>query len=261
MSTIERHIPGTPAWVELMTPDLEGGRKFYGDLFGWTFEGGDDPQTGFYTLCKVGGRNVAGMGKMPEGGQPRPAWGIYFEGEDVDQLAESIRANGGRIMMGPMDVMELGRMLIAADPTGAVFGVWQSKAHTGAQAVEEPGAMIWHEVNTRDHQKAADFYGRVFGLEARNLEDANMQYVTLHKGQKAVAGVLQITEKWPADLPPHWLNYFAVLDVDASAAKVEALGGKVHVKPFDSPYCRMSIVTDPWGAAFVICAPSEPPKP
>jgi predicted enzyme related to lactoylglutathione lyase len=260
MSTIERHIPGTPTWVELMTHDLEGARRFYGELFGWTFEGGDDPQTGHYMMCKAGGRNAAGIGKMPEGGSPQPAWGIYFEGEDVDQLAESIRANGGQVMLGPMDVMEFGRMLIATDPTGAVFGVWQSKTHTGAQAVEEPGAMIWHEVNTRDHKRAADFYGRVLGLEARKLEDPNIEYMTLHKGEKAVGGVLQMDEQWPAELPPHWMNYFAVSDVDASAAKVEALGGKVQVQPFDTPHGRLAVVADPSGAVFSIITPSEPAK-
>lgn len=256
MSTIERHTPGTLSWVDLMTPDLEGAQKFYGSLFGWTFDVGT-PETGHYTSCNLGGRRAAGMGKRPEDATFPSVWSVYFEGEDADQLAESIRANGGQIMMGPMDVMEFGRMLIAADPTGAVFGIWQPKTHAGAQVIEEPGAMIWHEINTRDHTKAADFYCRVFGLEARKLDAPGIDYMTLHKGSKTVGGVLQINEQWPANLPPHWMAYFHVADVDASAAQVKELGGMVHVPPFDTPYGRQSVVTDPFGAAFSIMTPTK----
>ncbi|KYF49816.1 hydroxylase [Sorangium cellulosum] len=240
-----------------MTPDFEGALKFYGGLLGWTFEVGP-PELHHYTMCKVGGRNAAGIGKRPEGASFPSAWSVYFDGDDADRIAESIRANGGQIMTGPMDVMDLGRMLVAADPTGAVFGVWEPRKHTGAQVVEEPGATIWHEVDTRDNKKAADFYCRVFGLEARKREVPGIDYMALLKGPKAAGGVLQMDEQWPADLPPHWMAYFAVADVDASIVKVQELGGKVHVPPFDTPYGRQSVVADPWGAAFTLMTPRWP---
>lgn len=260
MSKIDRHIPGTPSWGDLMTPDPEGARKFYGGLFGWTFAGGDDASMGFYAQCQIDGRNVAGMGKMPEGSPMPSAWSVYFDGVDADALAARIGENGGQVMMGPMDVMDFGRMLVAADPTGAVFGVWQGKSHTGAQLVDEPGSMCWHEVNTRDAVKAKDFYGKVFGLETRKLEAPGVEYYTLHQGEKTAGGVLQMDAHWPAELPPHWMVYFAVADVEASAARIEALGGKVGVKPFDTPYGRMAVATDPWGAHFTIMVPSSAAK-
>ena len=256
MSTIERHAPGTVSWVDLMTPDLEGALKFYGSIFGWTFEVGP-PELHYYTTCSLGGRRAAGMGKRPEGAASPSLWSVYFDGDDAERLAESVRANGGQIVMGPMDVMDFGRMLVASDPTGAVFGVWEPKNHTGAQVIHEPGSMLWHEVNTRDHRKAADFYCRVFGLEARKIDAPGIDYMTLHKGQKTAGGVLQMNEQWPADVPPHWMAYFAVADVDASVAQVEELGGKMHVPPFDTPYGRQSVVTDPWGAAFTLMTPSQ----
>lgn len=117
--------------------------------------------------------------------------------------------------------------------------------------------MIWHEVNTRDHRKAADFYCHVFDLEARAIDAPGVEYMTLHTGQKTAGGVLQMTEQWPAEVPPHWTAYFAVADVDASIAKVAELGGKVHVPPFETPYGRQSVVADPWGAAFTLITPSQ----
>lgn len=259
MSTVQRHVPGTLAWVDLMTPDLEGAQKFYGSLFGWTFEVGA-PETGYYTTCRLGDRRAAGMGKRPEDAAFPSVWSVYFDGEDADKLAASIRDNGGNVMMGPMDIFEHGRMLVAADPTGAVFGIWQPKSHTGAQVIDEPGAMCWHEVNTRDSKKAAEFYSRVFGLEARKLDAPGIEYMTLHKGDKTACGVLQMNEQWPASLPPHWMAYFAIENVDAAIEKVKELGGMMHVPPFETPYGRQSVVTDPFGAAFTLITLSDRAK-
>lgn len=255
MSTIERHIAGTPSWFDLMTPDLDGALKFYGGLFGWTFDVGS-PETGRYTMAKVGGRNAAGIGTQPPGASFPSAWSVYFEG-NADEIAERVKANGGQIMMEPMDVMDFGRMLVAVDSTGAVFGVWQPKSHTGAQVVDEPGAMAWQEVATRDAAKAVDFYARVFSLEPNKMDAPGITYYTLHKGPKTAGGVMQMNEQWPAEIPPHWMPYFAVENTDAAAAKVEELGGKVEVKPFDSPYGRIAVIADPWGAHFTVIVPSE----
>jgi predicted enzyme related to lactoylglutathione lyase len=148
-------------------------------------------------------------------------------------------------------------MLVAVDPTGAVFGVWQPKSHTGAQVIDEAGAMCWHEVNTRDADKAKGFYASVFGLEPRKLDAPGMEYYTLHKGSKTAGGVLQMNEQWPAEIPPHWMVYFAVEDTDKAAKKVVELGGKIGVQPFDTPYGRMAVATDPWGANFTIMVPSS----
>ena len=74
-----------------------------------------------------------------------------------------VKEAGGAVMVEPMDVMDLGRMAIFADPTGAVLGVWQPGTFIGAEIVNEPGALSWNEVNTRDPGAAKVFYGSVFG--------------------------------------------------------------------------------------------------
>lgn len=157
-----------------------------------------------------------------------------------------------------MDVGPEGRMAIAQDPTGAVFGIWQAGNHKGAELVHEPGAMDWCEVNTKDSEAARGFYTTVFGLESRLLEaPMPTTYHTLHHaslpGDGAAGGVLQMTEAW-GDLPPHWMVYFGVESPDTAAAKATELGGKCLHGPFDTPYGRMAVLQDPEGAVFSVNA-------
>ncbi|WP_338863385.1 VOC family protein [Myxococcus stipitatus] len=253
MPAVDKHEVGTPTWVDLVTPDLEGAKAFYGGLFGWTFQTGTK-EAGFYTMCQLGGRDVAGMGvKRPEDPGP-PRWSIYFETDNVDAFVSRATQLGGKVVVPPMDVFDSGRLAFIEDPTGAHFGLWQSRGHHGAQLVGEPGTLVWTDVHTRDAARAKDFYKALLGLAPQSIE--NMNYFILNKGDKGVAGVLQMGKELPADLPPHWMNYFAVDDTDAAAAKVTQLGGHVHVPPTDMPYGRFSVVTDPAGAAFTLFKPA-----
>ena len=249
MTKIDKHAPGTVTWVDLMSSNPEKARAFYAGLFGWTFEVGP-AETGFYAMAKLGGANVAGVGGQPPGAQMPSAWNLYFATDDVDATVARAKELGGSLVMGPMNIMEEGRLAFLADPTGAHFGLWQARRHTGAQVIDEPGAMVWREVNTPDAAKARDFYGKLFNLEAKKLEGP-MEYWTLHRGDQTVGGVLQMTKEWEG-VPPHWMTYFAVPSADAAVQKITELGGKVSVPPFDTPYGRISVVNDPTGAVFSI---------
>lgn len=251
MTKIDQHVAGTVSWVDLMTSNPEKARAFYTGLFGWTFDVGG-PEMGGYSLGKLDGRQVGGIGSPPPNSPFPPAWSVYFATDDADATAAKVKEHGGTVVMGPMDVMEEGRLAFFADPTGAHFGVWQPKRHGGAQVIEEPGSTVWFEVNTRDAARARDFYCRVFALEPKKLEGGMpTEYWTLHKGPKTVGGVLQMTKEWEG-VPPHWMAYFEVTDTDAAAKRVTELGGKVSVPPFDTPYGRISVVNDPTGAVFSI---------
>ncbi len=258
MAEQDKAALGTVAWVDLQTPDLEKARKFYGELLGWSFTGGDDPNAGFYTTALIRGRKVAGIAKLSGQSQFPAAWMVYFATDNADDCARRSKDAGGTVLMPPMDVMEHGRMAVLADPTGAVFGLWQPKQHRGAEVIDEPGAMTWHEVYSHDVTKAREFYARVFGHEAKRLDSPEMEYWSLHKGDKTVGGAMQMTASMPKDLPSHWNTYFAVADADAAATKVTTLGGKVMQPPFDTPYGRMAAVFDPFGTAFcIIKLPSD----
>jgi uncharacterized protein len=259
MTTIDRHAPGTICWVDLMTTDAEQARNFYSSLLGWTFVLGG-PETGHYGMAHKKDLQVAGVGQVPPGAPFPSAWSAYFASSDLDATSAKIKEHGGSVVAGPMDILEEGRMGMFADPTGAVFGVWQPKRHVGARLVAEPGAMCWHEINTTDAAKARDFYCKVFGLEPQKVDMPDTgpltDFHTLHRGPDTVCGVLQMTKEW-AGIPPHWMVYFAVADLDASLTQVASLGGKVTVPAFDTPYGRMAVCSDPTGAAFSIIALSD----
>jgi uncharacterized protein len=257
MGDQEEAAQGTVAWVDMQAPDLDKARRFYGELLGWSFVGGDDPDTQFYATAQIRGRNVAGIAKLSREWPFPPAWTVYLASDDADETARRVEEAGGTVSMPPMDVMDHGRMAIFTDPTGAVFGAWQPKQHRGAQVIDEPGAMTWHEVYTRDVTKAREFYARVFKLEPKRLDSPSMEYWTLHKGPKTVAGVMQMTEAMPKDLPAHWITYFAVADADAAAKTVTTLGGRMMAPPFDTPYGRMAAVFDSFGVGFSIIKLSE----
>jgi predicted enzyme related to lactoylglutathione lyase len=255
MPKIDKAVPNTVVWADLSTPDIAKARAFYSELLGWSFTGGDDENMGYYTTANRDGRRVAAMAKQQSPSEP-PVWTVYIGTESADETKKKVEAAGGKTLAPPMDIMDLGRMAIFQDPTGATFGVWQSKSHTGLQLHGDPGAMAWHEVYTRDAKKALDFYTRVFGLKAEKME-GGMEYWTLHAGDHLVGGLMQLGAHAPKDEPSHWNTYFSVSDTDAATKKLEQLGGKVRQPAFDTPYGRMSAVTDPFGATFCIIKPAD----
>ena len=139
-------------------------------------------------------------------------------------------------MFGPMDVFGQGRFLIAADPEGAMFGVWQPQAHKGAQLVNENGAFSWNERMTRDIDGVRSFYGSVFGIGFQDLPDTpSSSYQLLTVGENVVGGDFAMPAEVPAEAPPHWLAYFWLDDVDAGFERVRALGGELCAIPSTRP--------------------------
>lgn len=254
------YAPGTPSWVDLGTPDIEAAVEFYGGLFGWDVpESENAEQTGGYRQAMLRGKPVAGMMPLMQEGQP-PAWSSYISVEDADATMAKVKEAGGAVMVEPMDVMDLGRMAIFADPTGAVLGVWQPGTFIGAEIVNEPGALSWNEVNTRDTAAAKAFYGSVFGWDFEDNDMGEMgTYTTLKLAGEMVGGMLDMVGRGvPEEIPVHWMIYFAVEDTDATVAQAKQAGGSVMVEPMEVPAGRFAILTDPHGASFAVIALSEP---
>ncbi|HEY3479821.1 MAG TPA: VOC family protein [Streptomyces sp.] len=251
--------PGTPCWLDLMVPDQQAALDFYRDLFGWQGEIGAE-EFGGYSVCTLKGKPVAGiMQTMTAEGQPAPppAWTSYFATADADATQEAITASGGMVMAPAMDVGTFGRMLIAADPQGAVFGVWQKKDFGGAEIVNEPGALVWNQLSTTDPKAAGAFYSAALGLEAAPLPEMPEFTGFLVKGHPI--GGVQGMENLPEGVPPHWLVNFSVDDVDSVCDALVRAGGSVMAPPFDMDKIgRMAVVLDPWGAAFAVVATNPP---
>ncbi|MCC2278526.1 VOC family protein [Streptomyces sp. ET3-23] len=249
--------PGTPCWTELTVPDQRAALDFYRDLFGWQGEPGP-PETGGYAVCTLRGRPVAGiMTAMAPEGLPVPptVWTTYLATADLDAALQAVPAGGGRVMFGPMDVMALGRMAIVVDPAEAVFGLWQAGEFFGAQIVNEPGSVVWNELNTADPDAARAFY-RALGLEAAPMEEAP-GYFALTAGGRTVGGMQGLGEL-PPGTPSHWLTYFSVDDTDSTVDALVRAGGSVLKPPFDMMDFRMSVVADPQGAPFALVNTTGP---
>ena len=245
---------GTPNWVDLMVEDVAKAREFYSALFGWDIFDGP-PEAGGYVMALLDGKPVAGIAPKPAG--VPSAWSVYLAVDDADATVAKAREAGATITVEPMDVLDVGRFAFGADPTGAHFGLWQARDHQGSGFVGEPGSMAWHEVMTRDYEGAKDFYAAVFGWTYTEIGDGGFRYsVVSNGGQDNVAGVGQLPEQTPAEIPAHWMSYFAVEDVDASAQEVEKLGGTIAMAPWDTPYGRMSVVQGAQGETFALVKPT-----
>ena len=222
--------PGTPCWIDLSTPDQDAAADFYGALFGWTVEEGESPEeTGGYRVATKDGHAVGGVMKTMQEGQP-PAWMTYMSVEDVDATTERAREAGGSVLAEPMSVLDFGRMAVIADPTGAVFGLWQPGKNVGAGLVNEPGSMTWNELNTRDTEAARSFYGAVFGWEFDEMEFEGGPYVNVRRAGdgEMTAGMLDMGSRGiPEEVPAHWQVYFAVDDADASVETTKQNGGSL----------------------------------
>jgi predicted enzyme related to lactoylglutathione lyase len=249
---IDRYEPGVPSWVDLGSPDPQRAADFYGALFGWEAPEGP-PESGGYRVAMIGDRAVAGIGQQQNPGPP--VWATYIAVESADDAAAKVAAAGGQTLLPPMDVLDVGRMAVFADPVGAVFSVWQAGTHPGAELVNEPGTWSWSELLTTDLDASKRFYGEVFGWTANTQGAGPMgEYTEWQAAGRSVGGMMQKPPMLPAEVPPFWAVYFSVTDADAAVARITELGGSVMVPPTDIEPGRFAAVSDPTGAAFNVIA-------
>lgn len=247
MSTV---AAGTPCWTDLATPDLDAARRFYPELFGWTGRIAPEPEAAGYTTFRRDGRAVAGAGPPADPDQV-PVWSTYVATDDADLVTTRVEAAGGQVLVAPFDVRDAGRMAVFADPAGAVFSVWQPMRMPGAELRDAPGAMCWNELVSPDPEGAVLFYELVFGWHPEEQSSAGPGYTGWRCGARIVAGMLPTPgSDPPADRPAYWSVFFAVADVDATAARATTLGGTILTPPRDTLLGRRTTLRDPQGARF-----------
>jgi predicted enzyme related to lactoylglutathione lyase len=252
MTFSETPLVGKAVWYDLITDDLEASKRFYGDLFGWTFEAGRGMEGAEYVLARLDGVYVGGMvaREDPADGTEFSRWLPYFSVGNVDRSADAARTGGGEVVAGPLDV-RLGRVAVIVDPDGAAAGLARSDIGDpdDVTTAGAPGRMVWVELLAGDATAAASFYESVLGCESRVVTRRGGDYTLLGSGSKDRAGILEN----PTDWDPQWLTSFAVEDPAAAAAQAEALGGEVLLAP--TPEVRdgeLALVTDPSGAVLAL---------
>ncbi|MFE7621984.1 VOC family protein [Streptomyces sp. NPDC057509] len=239
---------GTPCWADATVGDLAEAKRFYGELLGWTF-GDTLAEYGSYTQAFVNEKAVAAL--MPRQSEQMPTgWCLYLESPDAAATASKIRDNGGTVQVKPMQVGEFGTMVVADDPGGATFGVWQPGSHKGFGARTVPGAYSWAEVFTREPEKADAFFPAVFGYGVQRMADDAVDFTLYDLGADPVLGRMKMTDDFPPEVPPHLNVYFTVSDCDAAVEKAKSLGATLRFGPMTIPFGRFAALTDPDGSPF-----------
>lgn len=242
---------GTPCWAECAYEEAHRGlhhaKDFYGRLFGWNIVDNDDTsEYGDYTICLKDGQPAAAITIAM---QPQPTvWTTYLATDDVDATTNLVRSAGGTVLLEPTDVGEAGRASFCADPTGATFGLWQGRQHTGFGITNEAGAVAWHTLLTRDLAAAQAFYARVFGYSYVDETEFGVT-AALPDGTK-VCGI-HLAQQLPDDQSATWLTHFGVADRDASAQMAQELDGYI-LMTFDTPLGPEAIIQAKHGEVFGI---------
>ncbi|WP_369240694.1 VOC family protein [Streptomyces sp. R21] len=250
---LDKPVTGGPCWTELGTSDLEAAKRFYGGLFGWRAETDPRQEAGGYTVAHLGDAAVAALSPLYQESQP-VAWNVSFAVADADAAVEAVKAAGGTLLLGPMDVFDVGRFAVALDPAGAAFQLWQPRAFPGAGVFNAPGSLGWVELLTRAPERAVAFYTTVFGWSV----NASERYTQWGIDGADFGGMVTMDEKFPPEVPSHWLPYFSVEDVDATAADAAEAGGTILMEPMSVPDGpRIAVLRDPQGAMFGVYVPGE----
>lgn len=255
MPEISSHNDGMFSYSDLTTTDIAAARIFYTDLFGWNVNEQPLPEGDVYLMFEKKGKVAAAASQQP--GEQRaqgvpPMWNTYFTVSDLDLRTKEAEAAGGTIYADPFDVMEAGRMSVIADPTGAVFCLWEPKAAIGAEIMYEPNTLVWTECSTTDVDKARTFYSSVMGWTFEEADMGDAGTYTLFQAEDQYLGGMMPS---PMDMS-YWMVYFAVGDCEQMTEKVRSMGGTIHLDAETVPSVgTLSIVSDPQGAMFGLLEP------
>jgi predicted enzyme related to lactoylglutathione lyase len=233
-----------------MTTDPKAALDFYTRLVGWTTSAIDMGPMGTYTMLHVGGRGVGGLVPFEASHGIPSHWISYITVADVDEACRAVPEAGGRVCVPPTDIPNVGRFAVIEDGQGAVVSPFKGNQPMPEFEDAPPGSFVWDELMTDDVERARAFYARIFGWTYEDHDMGPMGIYTLVKrGDKQGGGMM----KRPPGAPAAWMTYIGVEDVDAAAARVPELGGRVHVGPANIPNVgKFSIVADPSGAVVAL---------
>lgn len=271
-----RYPAGAPCWVELTTADPHRSAAFYGELLGWRYE---ETAPGPYLTAGIPGAegDVAGLGTLTSTPPTSARWTTYVRVEEADAAAERVRSAGGTVLDDPSDTEGLARTALCADPTGALFGLWEARGNGGARPVGTPGAWNFSNLTTSDPEAAATFYGEVFDWRTQETELGEedeeslrvclpgygrfLQDLGRHTGQGSsdvVARVSAVPAETLADTVPQWSVDFTVTDVEAVLSRVAQLGGTVITPLADRGGTRFGAFQDPEGTVMAVSEVDPP---
>jgi predicted enzyme related to lactoylglutathione lyase len=242
------YAPGTFSWAELVTSHAAAAKSFYSVVFGWEY---DDTPIGdgqVYSMALRDGRQVAALYQSDQ----RPHWNCYVTVASVEEATARAGERGGKILSAPFDVLDVGRMSVVADPTGAALCLWEPRRSIGATLVNTPGAMTWNDLVTPDPDAAARFYSELFGWTTEELPDAG-GYRLIKNGERSNGGIMPLdVQRMGAETPPSWMPYFGHEDVNRLIGEIGDAGGRVFNGPMPLAAGSIAVLGDPQGAVFAV---------
>jgi hypothetical protein len=244
-------LSGKFVWADLVTDDVPAARKFYSQLFGWTFR-----KVGDYVIACNDDRPLGGMFQRPrpKDQSAAPRWFAYISVSNVERATQAVTRSGGKVLMEPQTFPKRGKQAVFTDVEGAVFGVMKSSSGDPQDFLADPGDWIWIQLLSHDGRKAAEFYRIVGGYEIVENNNTNRlsDYVLTSEGY-ARATVRTIPGAKQKEVKPAWLPFVRVKSVAVSAALAKQSGGKVLLEPrpelLDG---KVAVIADPTGAAIGI---------
>jgi predicted enzyme related to lactoylglutathione lyase len=240
------YAPGTFSWVELATSDAAAAKAFYTAVFGWSYEDNPVPDGPVYSMALRDGKRVAALYESTQEGPPH--WNNYVTVDSVDAAAARAAELGANVVAAPFDVMDVGRMAVIADPTGASLCLWEARGSIGAELVNAPGALSWNDLLTTDIDAAAAFYSGLFGWRIQESGGGSPGYRAISNGDRGNGGMMPSPGDYSA-----WIPYFGHEDVDALAGGIGVLGGQLYDGPWPiGDEGRIAVFADPQGAAFMV---------
>jgi uncharacterized protein len=255
MANIRSHAAGSFCWIELATTDQQAAKSFYFRVLGWQVTDFPMAPGEAYSMFQLQGRDMAGGYTLRKDqrlhGVP-PHWMLYIAVENADATAARVTKAGGTVIVPPFEVMDIGRMAVFQDPTGAMFSIWQAKKHSGIGASGN-NTLCWADLNTTDPERAARFYSEIFDWQVSKAASDPSGYLHIKNGEHFIGGMPPGDRAGAADMPPHWMLYFALADVAGGVANVSQAGGKVMMSATAIPNVgTMAVVADPQGAVFAL---------
>jgi len=245
---------GNFVWYENLTKDVKGSIAFYTEVVGWKTQPFDD--TGHYTMWVSGQGPLGGVMTLPDQaakmGVP-PHWMGHVQVANVDQSASQVKTLGGKVYKDPEDIPNVGRFAVIADPQGASLLIFTPKQSMTLHDTNKPGEVCWHELLTSDAKAGFEFYSKLFGWKI--LQEMEMGPMGTYRifgiGEQRFGGCMTVPKGNP--MPPAWLYYFDVPELEAAIARATKRGAKVMNGPMDIPGgARIAQLVDPLGAAFAM---------
>jgi hypothetical protein len=254
-------------WYELLTPDAEGSKAFYDSVAGWNIGEPAPEFQGYRMIGRSDGKFAGGVFPITEEMRQhgaRPTWLGYILVPDVDQSVQDIEGAGGKALMAPFDIPNVGRIAMLTDPQGAPFYVMKPippaddpNAKSDVFSPDQAEHVRWNELSTSDPDAALDFYKRQFGWGQEG--DMDMGEMGKYRFIQANGVTIGAIMRKPPQLPVSvWTYYIGVDDIDRAVSAINDGGGRILNGPMEIPGGEFALnAIDPQGAPFGLVGPRK----